>query len=74
MYTSIIMGTPQIKIDRISNRGPKDRIEIINSKDSKDNAEVLFLQTLFHPNKDRATVIRGGKIKGTTTRDSRVPL
>ena len=41
MYTSVIMGTPQIKIDRISNRGPKDRIEIINSKDSKDNAEVL---------------------------------
>jgi hypothetical protein len=41
MYTSIIMGTPQIQIDRISTRGPKDSLETINNKDPKDNAEVL---------------------------------
>ena len=41
MYTYIIMGTPQIKIDRISTKGPKDSLETINNKDPKDNAEVL---------------------------------
>ena len=41
MFTSIIMGTPRIKIDRISIRGTKVSLETIN-KDLKDNAEVLL--------------------------------
>ena len=39
----------------------------------KDILREIVLLTLFHPSKNRAMVIRGGKIKGTTTRDSRVP-
>ena len=37
----------------------------------KDILREIVLLTLFHPSKDRVTVIRGGKIKGATTGDSR---
>ena len=40
----------------------------------KDILREIVSLTLFHPNKDRATAIRGGKIKGATTGDSRAPL